>query len=82
MILCTNCESDLVVKKDFYAFKIPIVLIIFIVMPYGLYYCWLPFLFRGNYACKKCGHEASKFKEIDWREFEKLRKEKVDNFDT
>ena len=73
MKLCMHCESDLIEKKNFFAFKIPIA-IIFVFLPYGYMICWLPFLMPGNYACKSCGRENRKVKEIDWREFERLRK--------
>lgn len=78
MKLCIHCESDLVEKKNFFALKIPIAIIL-ILVPYGIFICWLPFVIPGNFACKKCGREFRKPKEIDCREFEKLKREKEDS---
>lgn len=75
MKLCIHCESDLVVKKNFLAWKIPIAIILAFI-PYGIFICWLPFLLPSKYACNNCGRELSQVKEVDWREFEKLKKEK------
>jgi len=78
MKLCLHCESDLIEKKNFLAFKIPIAIIL-IIVPYGFLICWLPFIIPGNYACKSCGREHRKVKEIDWREYERLRKMKEES---
>lgn len=73
MRLCLHCESDLVEKENFLGFKIPIAICLTFI-PYGVYISWLPFLIPGNYSCKNCGREFRKVKEIDWREFEKMKK--------
>ncbi|WP_100333370.1 hypothetical protein [Bacillus alkalisoli] len=62
-------------KKNFFAFKIPIAVVL-VIIPGGIFFCWVPFLFPGTYGCKSCGREFSKPREMDWREFEKYKKEK------
>ncbi|OEH93855.1 hypothetical protein [Bacillus solimangrovi] len=72
MKLCTHCDSDMVEKNNFLGFKIPIAIVL-ILIPYGIFVCWLPFIIPGNYICKNCGREFRKVKEIDWREYEKMK---------
>ncbi|THE10738.1 hypothetical protein E1I69_17480 [Bacillus timonensis] len=75
MKLCLHCESDMLVKKNFFMFKIPAAILLLLV-PYGFVICWLPFLIPPNYACKKCGREFRKVKEVDWQVYEKMKQEK------
>lgn len=71
MKICHYCQSDMLEKRMFLFLKIPLAIILLFV-PYGIYICWLPFLIPSNYACKKCGKEMQKPKEIDWREYKKI----------
>jgi quinol-cytochrome oxidoreductase complex cytochrome b subunit len=75
MKLCPNCKSDLIERHNYYVIKI-IVAIILLFIPFGFFICWLPFVLSGNYHCKNCGEEFPDAKEIDWREFEKMKQEK------
>lgn len=74
-----HCESDRVEKQNFFALKIPIAIILTFI-PYGIFMCWLPFIIPGNYACKRCGREFRKAKEINWQEYERLKRNNEETY--
>ncbi|MFS1516321.1 hypothetical protein V1503_07410 [Bacillus sp. SCS-151] len=76
MKLCIHCDSDMIEKKNYLEFKLPIAMLL-LIFPNGVFFCWVPFLIPGNYVCKKCYKSSKKVKEIDWREHELLEKIKT-----
>lgn len=76
MDICPKCKSDSVEKAYSIGLRVAIC-IIFIFIPYGIFVCWLPFVFPYKYDCQVCGSEidASDIIKMDWREREELSKE-------
>ncbi|MBY6037706.1 hypothetical protein KUV80_13630 [Fictibacillus nanhaiensis] len=72
MKLCPHCRSDLIERNNFYWVKIPIAIILLFI-PFGFFICWVPFVISGDYECKNCRRSFTNAKEVDWREFEKMK---------
>src|SRR5690554_4192399 len=73
MKLCPECKSDSLVKTSSTGLRV-IVCVVLLFIPYGLFFCWIPFVFPHSYRCNICGAElkAPDLLDLDWREREVL----------
>jgi len=69
--LCPECKSDSIEKS--YSIGLRVVgCIILLFIPFGIFFCWIPFVFPYTYRCKVCGTDVKEEEliDIDWREKE------------
>ncbi len=87
MKLCPECKSDKIEKG--YSIGLRVVgCIILLFIPFGFFFCWIPFVLPYTYSCKVCGVNVKEEEliDIDWREKEimledyKLFEEKLNPF--
>jgi len=71
MRLCPVCTSDELERTSSTGLRV-IVCIVLILIPLGIFICWIPFVFPHKFQCKVCGFDGAQdtFREMDWREFE------------
>jgi transcription initiation factor IIE alpha subunit len=74
MKVCPECKSDLLEDTSSTALRV-VVCIVLLFIPFGIFICWVPFIFPRNYACKNCGADVPTPQDIDWREFEEKKEE-------
>lgn len=69
MNLCPHCLSDQIERSTSIGLRIFVCLILLFLVPFGFFFCWLPFVFSHIYRCLRC-HEETKEGELlllDWR---------------
>jgi len=71
MKLCPECKSDSLEKSSSTGLRV-IICIILLFIPFGIFFCWIPFVFPHSYRCNVCGTDIkeSELIDIDWREKE------------
>ncbi|MFZ5944682.1 MAG: hypothetical protein ACOYVD_11265 [Bacillota bacterium] len=71
MKLCPECKSDSIERSSSTGVRV-VVCIILLFIPYGLFICWIPFVFSHTYRCNICGTDVkeSDLIDLDWREKE------------
>lgn len=71
MQICKVCGSDSLEKTSSTGLRV-FLCIVLMFLPWGLLYCWLPFIREHTYVCTNCGTEskASEIETIDSREME------------
>ncbi|GEL77761.1 LITAF-like zinc ribbon domain-containing protein [Tenuibacillus multivorans] len=76
MDICPECKSDDVEKTYSIGLRV-VVCVILLFIPYGIFFCWIPFVFPYTHVCNVCGTELSsdQLLRMDWREREELLKE-------
>lgn len=76
MDICPECKSDDVEKTYSIGLRV-LVCVILLFIPYGIFLCWIPFVFPYRHICHVCGTEieADQLLRMDWREREELLKE-------
>jgi len=69
--LCPECKSDSIEKSYSIGLRV-VVCIILLFIPFGIFFCWIPFVFPYTYRCKVCGTDVKEEEliDIDWREKE------------
>lgn len=76
MDICPECKSDDVEKTYSMGLRVAVCVILLFV-PFGIFICWIPFVFPYTHVCHVCGTELSsdQLLRMDWREKEELLKE-------
>ena len=71
MQICKVCGSDSLEKTSSTGLRV-FLCIVLMFFPWGLLYCWLPFIREHTYVCTNCGTDikASEIETIDSREME------------
>ncbi|MDQ0254008.1 hypothetical protein J2S74_001381 [Evansella vedderi] len=74
MQLCPECKSDTVQRTSSTPLRVILCLILIFIIPFGLFFAWIPFVFPHTFECKNCGKQGneSELKQVDWREREML----------
>jgi hypothetical protein len=69
MKLCPECKSDSLVRTSSTGLRV-IVCVVLLFIPYGLFFCWIPFVFPHSYRCNICGAGIKEHDllSLDWRE--------------
>ncbi|WP_096185749.1 hypothetical protein [Evansella halocellulosilytica] len=77
MDICPECKSDDVEKTYSIGLRVVVCLIFVFIIPYGIFLCWIPFVFPYKHVCHVCGSEieSDQLLRMDWREREELLKE-------
>jgi len=73
MKVCPECFSDSIERTSSVGLRV-VMCIILLFIPFGLFICWIPFVFPHTYRCNICGKEGKEEELIgmDWREKEIL----------
>jgi hypothetical protein len=74
MNLCPYCLSDQIERTTSTGLRIVVCLILIFIVPFGFFFCWVPFVFSHKYRCLRC-HEETKENDLlllDWRDREQL----------
>ncbi|WP_138414590.1 LITAF-like zinc ribbon domain-containing protein [Aquibacillus sediminis] len=76
MDICPICKSDDVEKTYSIGLRV-LVCVILLFVPFGIFFCWIPFVFPYRHVCHVCGTDLSsdQLLRMDWREKEELLKE-------
>ncbi|MBZ4655217.1 MAG: hypothetical protein JG781_2576 [Peptococcaceae bacterium] len=74
MKLCPKCHSDSIERTSSIGLRVVICILILIFIPFGLLFCWIPFVFPHTYQCHNYGKDMKEEEvvEMDWREREAL----------
>ncbi|WP_188205589.1 hypothetical protein [Alkalibacillus aidingensis] len=77
MNICPKCKSDSLEKGYSMGLRVLVCLLLAIVVPFGILFCWIPFVFPYKYHCDVCGSDVDRddVVQMDWREREELIKE-------
>ncbi|SCY10314.1 BRI3 family protein [Alkaliphilus peptidifermentans] len=78
MKVCPDCKSDVIEETSSTAIRV-IFCIVILFLPFGIFFCWIPFIFPRKYRCKSCGNEGenSQLVDIDWRDKELIVKDEA-----
>jgi|GEM_PF-2600618 len=73
MKLCPECYSDSVERTSSTVLRI-LACVVLLFIPFGLLFCFIPFLLPHSFHCRVCGKEGNEGEliEIDWREKENI----------
>lgn len=76
MKICRVCKSDNLERTSSTALRV-ICCIVLLFIPFGIFFCWVPFVLEHKYDCINCGTEskASELLNVDWRERESYLEE-------
>jgi DNA-directed RNA polymerase subunit RPC12/RpoP len=74
MKVCPECKSDMLEETSSTALRV-VACIVLLFIPFGIFFCWIPFVFPRNYACKNCGADVPTPEELDWREIDEKKQE-------
>lgn len=75
MKVCPECKSDMLEETSSTVLRVIICLILIFIIPFGIFFCWIPFVFSRKYVCKNCGSDVSTPEDIDWREIDEKKQE-------
>jgi DNA-directed RNA polymerase subunit RPC12/RpoP len=75
MKVCPECKSDMLEETSSTALRVVVCLILIFFIPFGIFFCWIPFAFPRKYACKNCGADVPTPQELDWREVDEKKQE-------
>lgn len=69
MKLCPECKSDSLARTSSTGLRV-IVCVVLLFIPYGFFFCWIPFILPHSFRCNICGAElkAPDLLDLDWRE--------------
>lgn len=73
MKICPECYSDNVERTSSIGVRL-IICILLLFIPFGIFICWIPFVFPHRFICKVCGKDDKEelLVDVDWRESEIL----------
>ncbi|ABR48284.1 hypothetical protein Amet_2125 [Alkaliphilus metalliredigens QYMF] len=73
MKVCPECYSDNVERTSSIGARL-FICIFLLFIPFGIFICWIPFVFPHRFICKVCGKDDKEemMVAIDWRESEIL----------
>lgn len=76
MQVCRVCKSDNLERTSSTGLRI-FCCIVLLFIPFGLFFCWIPFVLEHKYDCNNCGTQskASELLSVDWRERESYLEE-------